>query len=629
MPLIDTPFRRVAVDLIGPITPITEQGNRYILTLVDYATRYPETLPLKKIETERVAEALLQMFSRIGVPEEILSDMGTQFTSDLMKEVGRLLMVKQLTTTPYHPMCNGLVERFNGTLKKMLRRMCSERPRDWDKYLPALLFAYREVPQESTGFSPFELIYGRTLRGPMAILRDLWTTEHVEDEEVKSTYQYVVDLRERMEATCTMAQEELSKTSKRYRKYYDVRSRDRKFAGDDEVLILLPTYQNKLLMQWKGPFKITKKIAKHDYRVKVGNKDKTYHTNLLKKYVRREDEKSEVMSVSNHLSLACAGIVEAADEDFDDDTPALELPPLEQNEYSTDVHIDENRSEPETQSVRNLLEEYTDVFTDMPGRTHLVEYTVKLTTDAPIRSKPYPVPHAVKDTIRKEVETMMRLGVIKSSTSPYAAPIVLVHKKDGSNRFCIDFRKLNKVTVFDPEPIPNTDDLMAKLGQGKYFSKIDLSKGYWQIPIAQQDKEKTAFVTSDGLYQFSVLPFGMINAPAAFSRMMRKLLSGLHNVINYIDDILIFSDMTKGKSAKDIVWEEPHETTPDKFDRNRPWAGTAVIHPTALWSLPALDTEVVDIWPAKSHVKERHPPPIRQCKDPFVDRWTIAHPTVN
>ena len=93
-------------------------------------------------------------------------------------------------------MCSGLVERFHATLKQKLRRMCAERPKDWDKYLSALLFAVREVPQESFGFSPFELLYGRNVRGPMAILRELWSDE-VNDDQVLSTYQYVVELRER------------------------------------------------------------------------------------------------------------------------------------------------------------------------------------------------------------------------------------------------------------------------------------------------------------------------------------------------------------------------------------------------------------------------------------------------
>ena len=194
LPLIDTPFKRLAVDIVGPIEPRSERRNRYILTMIDYATRYPEAVALPSIETERVAEALVEMFSRVGIPDEMLTDCGSQFTAEVMKEVSRLLSLQQLTTTPYHPMCNGLVEHFHATMKQMLRRMCAERPNDWDKHLPALLFAIREVPQESLGFSPFELLYGRSVRGLMAILRELWSGQ-VNDEQVLSTYQYVIELR--------------------------------------------------------------------------------------------------------------------------------------------------------------------------------------------------------------------------------------------------------------------------------------------------------------------------------------------------------------------------------------------------------------------------------------------------
>ena len=100
-------------------------------------------------------------------------------------------------TTPYHPQCNRLVERFNGTLKEMLKKMCTDKPKDRNHYVASLLFAYREVPQASLGLSPFEMLYGRTVRGSMKILKELWTNE-VESEEVKSTYQYVLDLRERL-----------------------------------------------------------------------------------------------------------------------------------------------------------------------------------------------------------------------------------------------------------------------------------------------------------------------------------------------------------------------------------------------------------------------------------------------
>jgi transposase InsO family protein len=241
------PFQRIAVDIVGPLQPVTDRGNRYILTIIDYATRYPEAIALQGIEAERVAEALVEVFSRVGVPGEMLTDQGTQFTSEVMKEVSRLLSFKQITTTPYHPMCNGLVEKFNGTLKQMLKRMCAERPRDWDKYLNALLFAYREVPQESLGFSPFELLYGRSVRGPMMILKELWTKE-IPDEEVKTTYKYILDLRERLEETCKIARQHLEKARKYQRKHYNRKTSERKMKEGDKALVLLPTKSNKLLM---------------------------------------------------------------------------------------------------------------------------------------------------------------------------------------------------------------------------------------------------------------------------------------------------------------------------------------------------------------------------------------------
>ena len=197
-----------------------------------------------------------------------------------MKEVSRLLSLQQLTTTSYHPICNGLVERFHATMKQMLRRMCAERPKDWDKYLPALLFAIREVPQESLGFSPFELLYGRSVRGPMAILRELWSGE-VNDEQVRSTYQCVIELRERLEETCQLARDNLEKVQFKQKTYYDKRARLRKFDVGDKVLLLLPTDSNKLLLQWKGPYEVVEIVNRMDYRVDVDGVVGTYHANML------------------------------------------------------------------------------------------------------------------------------------------------------------------------------------------------------------------------------------------------------------------------------------------------------------------------------------------------------------
>ena len=133
LPLIDTHLNASQLTLLAR----SEKRNCYILTIIDYAARYPEAVTLPSIETEQVADALVEMFSRVGIPDEMFTDCGSQFTAEVIKEVSRLLSLQQFTTTPYNPMCNSLVERFHATMKQMLRRMCAERPKDWDKYLPA------------------------------------------------------------------------------------------------------------------------------------------------------------------------------------------------------------------------------------------------------------------------------------------------------------------------------------------------------------------------------------------------------------------------------------------------------------------------------------------------------------
>ena len=219
LPLVGTPFSTVCVDIIGPLSPPSE-GYTYILTMVDMCTRFPEAVALKDISTSTVAEALLDIFSQVGLPWKVHSDRGSQFTSEMTREVYRLLSVKQSTTSPYQAMGNDIAENFNKTLKILLKKITSEKPRDWHRYLGPLMFAMRDTPQDSTGFTPFELIYGRSVRTPMTLLRKLWTEEE-EDTEVKAAYQYVIDLRERLEETCRLAQQELSKVQGRNQKYYN------------------------------------------------------------------------------------------------------------------------------------------------------------------------------------------------------------------------------------------------------------------------------------------------------------------------------------------------------------------------------------------------------------------------
>jgi transposase InsO family protein len=211
------------MDIIGPLSPPSSEGHRYILSIVDMATRFPEAIPLKNIDTISVAEALVSVFARVGIPREILSDRGAQFTSDLMGEIDRLLTIKPIFTTAYNPACNGMCERQNGVIKTILRKLCRDHPRDWHRYIPACLFACREIPHGSLGFSPFELLYGRRVRGPLTLLKELWGNNNLEPA-VRNTYQYVFDLRQKLEETAKLAASNSETSSSLYKSYFDKNS---------------------------------------------------------------------------------------------------------------------------------------------------------------------------------------------------------------------------------------------------------------------------------------------------------------------------------------------------------------------------------------------------------------------
>lgn len=149
--------------------------------------------------------------------------------------------------------------------------------------------------------------------------------------------------------------------------------------------------------------------------------------------------------------------------------------------------------------------------------------------------KPYPIPiHYLKE-VEKEIEELENLGIIIRSNSNYCSPTVIIKKKNQTLRICIDYRQLNAVTVPDAEPIPNVDDLIMTLVHSKIFSKLDMTKGYYQVPMSPKSRHMTAFAAPQGLYKWLYMPFGLINAPATFVRMMRLMLRGILNVTTYMD----------------------------------------------------------------------------------------------
>jgi len=160
----------------------------------------------------------------------------------------------------------------------------------------------------------------------------------------------------------------------------------------------------------------------------------------------------------------------------------------------------------------------------------------------PIKQVPRRIPFQMREEVNKIIEDMRKQGVIEESQSPWMSPAVLVKKKDGSIRFCVDYRKLNSKTVKDSFPLPRIDGILDQLSGNTWFSTTDLKSGYWQIKINSSDREKTAFSIGNGLWQFTVMSFGLCNAPATFQRLMEKVLHGLlfKICLVYLDDIIIF-----------------------------------------------------------------------------------------
>ena len=511
--VLSEPFEVMAFDLVGPF-PKAKNGYRYVLTAICMGSKWPEAIPLKSETARAVASGMVEIFARTGIPLQLLTDQGSQFLGSLVSHLCRDLRIDQLKTAPYHPECNGVVERMHGTLVPMLTK-ASQMGLDWVEQLPFALFALRSAPNRDTSFNPYQLVYGHRVRTPLDILHQGWAEVSFEELETEEWSGWLV---ERLEAWHELVRERGKEASGSRKAQYDKTTVNRTLDVGDQVLCRVPGMTKKLKEAWHGPYVVEARKSRVDYLVKLGKgkgRTKVLHINNLKRFFPRTEDV---------LRLALVA------EDWSED----EVVGTRMSGSCPDFDVEE--------VVRGLKGEFPEVFNDKPGRTDACSLVIETGSAAPRGSHPYRIPNKLKEGVREEVEKLVELGIVVPSTSPWASPVVPVPKADGTVRVCVDYRKLNEVTTADPYYMTTMEEILERVGESKVMSKLDLAKGFYQVVVEPQSQEKTAFISPFGKFEFTRMPFGLKNAPATFQRLMEVVLRECyHCSAPYIDDIVVFS----------------------------------------------------------------------------------------
>ena len=538
----DEPFSKIIIDNVGPL-PKTKKGNQYLLTILCPTTRYPIAVPLRNISAKNITNVLMKVFTNFGIPKEIQSDRGSNFTSDFLAKILKVLGIKQTLAAAYHPESQGALERWHQTFKAMLRKFCVETRLEWDEGIDFLLFAIREVPHESLGFSPFEMLFGRSVRGPLSVIKEEWL--NTPSDSSQTIQQYMDKLKSTLKKVREIASENLKGQQLVMKEHYDKASKVRKFKPNDLVLAYLPIPGSPLKAKFSGPYSVVKNVNNNTYIIRTPDRRKPtqiIHVNLLKAYHSRDTGNGSGKTVVN-LNLKVEKVVETDtslhNESLEDIIPSSM--PQTNSEILHNIEVFLSHLVPcQVKDIKNLIFNHPSLFHDFPRKSGILLHDIELVPGTtPIRQQAYRMGPERKKKMKEEVEYLLRHGLARPSKSPWASPCILVPKEDGSSRFCTDYRKVNKVTIKDSYPLPLIEDLIDSVGQAKFVTKIDLLKGYYQVGLTERAKLISAFITPFGLFQYEVMPFGLTNAPSTFQRLVNFIIQDLEGVYCYLDDIVI------------------------------------------------------------------------------------------
>ena len=372
---------------------------------------------------------------------------------------------------------------------------------NWAAILPMALYFLRCMPNSAKILRPFVARHGWEPTTPLQVLYKSWAQTDLGEVDLQD---WVLMNAEKVQALREQAVVSKKEVSSAHKKAWDSKAQVREFTKGDEVYMRKAGINTKLSESWEGPFTVEKKNSPLSYRINTSDRViPSVHIQLLKEFVpRKMDPKiGRVTSV------------------FDPDTPSDSL----EDRYSEVQVGGVDTQGKQASDIAQWEDDFSDTLTKEPGLTHVTEFSMDTGDHPPIFQRAYSTPTTLRDSIDRELEWLLSKNYIQSSKSPWASPMVTVCKPDSSARLCVDFKVINSVTQAAPFYMLRVEEVLESVSKACCISKINLRKGYYQVPISPQDVPKTAFTCHKGRFEFLRMPFGVKNAPAVFLELMQTI----------------------------------------------------------------------------------------------------------
>ena len=364
------------------------------------------------------------------------------------------------------------------------------------------------------GISPFVAKHGWEPTTPLQLLYKSWVQRDIGPIDLE---QWVAENAARIQHMREVALVNQKANTEKRKTDWDKKAQFRQFEKGDRVYLRKSGLNTKLEDNWAGPYTVLKRNSPLSYRVTTSDRVlPSVHIQLLKLYTQREPEPlvCRVMSVLEP----------------DSSTDHMD------NQYAEATVTGKVDSDNRDADISRWESDYADTLTKEPGLTDMVQFKIETGLHPPICQGPYNTPQALLSSVNKELEWLRTKGYTRANMA------VPSGKPDGTAHLCIDFKVINAVTTPFPFYMPRVEEVLERVGKSKVISKVDLSKGYYQVPMHPADVEKTAFVCHQGKYEFLRMPFGVRNAPAVFQELMQKFFRGCQDYCSpYMDDLVIYS----------------------------------------------------------------------------------------